>query len=308
MGPIKLLLPIAVAGLGLGAIAYASTEEGTTAVASGAPAAWIDGPLGDRTYAPGTIEVVAHATADEPIPALELVVDGEVAATDDDLEETDKLVRATFAWEATEGSHALQVRATGGSRAASAVRTIQVGGATAPSTTTSAGPATTTTAPATTTTSAATSTTTIVEEGPTTTAPPAGATTIPATPTPTLPPTTAPPRPTTTTAPPRPAQIDSATTRSPYGDGKVYVPACGYTMEVTAVVRDAERVRASVEGTAVSGDMARSGTTYTFTIRSGTFAPGDVGVHRVLVTATGGGASPIAVAGRVTVVGTCPKD
>lgn len=304
MGPIKLLLPLAVAGLGLGAIAAAARDDAATPVAAGAPAAWIDGPLGGRTYEPGTIAVVAHATADEHIEALELVVDGEVADTDEDLEQTDKLYRATFEWSAEAGRHELQVRPSDGTGVPSEVRVIQVGPAGAPAASTTTEPTTsTTTSPATTSSTTSSTTTTAVEPSATTTTSPGGQVTIPPGAT-----TTTQPRPTTTTTPPSPARIESATTRSPYGDGRVYVPSCGYTMEVSAVVRDADQVRVSVEGTSVGGAMARSGSTYSFTIRSGTFAPGEVGVHRVIVTASGGGASPTAVAGQVDVRGTCPKD
>ena len=298
----KLALPLLLAASGIGAAAYATVggdDAGT--VTTGAPDAWIDAPLGDKVYAPGDIEVFAHATAHEELRALELEVDGEVVATDEELERVEKLYEGTFTWAAEVGTHQLKVRPVGGTGAASTIRIVEVGegGAVATTTTTTAPDASTTT---TSTSATTTTTTTTTTPGATTTAPPMATTT-------TRPPaTTTPPTVPPTTAPPSPAAIDAASVYSPYGDDRLYVGACGYTMDVTATVRNAASVEVRVEGTRTSPDMDRSGSTYRFTLRSGMFAASDVGVHRVLIVATGGGRTTTASAGRVDIRLTCPKD
>lgn len=303
---VKLALPLLLVASGVGAAAYATTSDGDAAtVASGAPDAWIDAPLGDKVYAPGEIEVFAHATALDEVRALELEVDGEVVATDDDLERVEKLYEGTFTWTADVGTHQLQVRPVGGTGAASAILVVEVGEGGAEATTTT----TTTTAPdgsttTSSTTTSTTSTTTTTAPGATTTAPPMATTTQPPTPTT---PTTRPTVP-TTTRPPSPAVIDSASIFSPYGDNRLYVAACSYTMDVTATVRNATSVRVQVEGTMTSPDMERSGSTYRYTLRSGMFAASDVGVRRVLIVASGGGTTVTTSAGRVDIRLNCPKD
>ena len=109
-------------------------------------------------------------------------------------------------------------------------------------------------------------------------------------------------------APPSPAVIDAASVYSPYGDNRLYVAACSYTMDVTATVRNATSVRVQVEGTMTGPDMERSGSTYRYTLRSGMFAASDVGVRRVLIVATGGGTTVTTSAGRVDIRLNCPKD
>lgn len=303
----KLLLPalFVATGVSAGVYAMASNDSGTT-VATGAPDTWIDAPVGDKIYAPGTIDVYAHATAHDDIRALELVVDNKVVATDSDLQRTEKLFAGTFEWKADVGTHQLRVRPVGGKGRASIIVVIEVakGGvvvAPAPTTTT---PGATTTSSSTTTTTKPGQVTTVPGPGVTVVPPSGGGTPPPNTVPPNTPPHTSPP----TTPPAARAVIDSASTFSPALNNRLYVPACGYTMEVTAVVRNASSVRVQVEGTNTGGAMTRSGNTYTYTLRSGQFTSSDVGDHRVLVIASGGGANPTADAGLADIRGTCPKD
>lgn len=295
----KFVLPALLVVTGVGAAVYAtvSNDSGST-VAAGSPDAWIDAPVGDMIYAPGTIDVFAHATAHDEIRALELVVDDHVVATDRDLERTEKLYAGTFTWKAAVGTHRLQVRPVGGKVRASSIVVIEVakGGVVA------------TTTPATTirrTTTTSSSTTTTTKPGTVTTVPPVTTTRPGGGGTPA--PNTTPPTSPATTAPPAAVVIVSTSKESPAGDNRLYVGSCAYTMGVTAVVQNASSVRVWVNNQ--NWAMTRSGNTYTATLHSGPpFTAADVGVHQVLVKASGGGVDRSAVAGQVDVRLNCPKD
>lgn len=315
----KLALPVLLVTGGAGAAAYASVRSTPTTVVAGAPDAWIDGPLGDKVYAPGTIGVYAYATANEQIRGLQLEVDGEVVATDGKLERTEKLYAGTFAWKAAVGTHQLRVRPVGGVGRASSILVVEVGegGVVAPTITTPTAGATIATTSSTPTNSptspvpTVTAPTDVFAQPQVTVGPPVGGgPRQPDAPQPTRPPATAPPNTTPPpTAPPAAlAVIDAASTSSPAGDNRLYVAACAYRMEVTATVRNASSVQVQVEGTGAGGPMKRSGNTYSYTLQSGQFAASDVGSRRVLIVASGGGANPTAQAGQVDVRLNCPKD
>ena len=305
----KLVIPLAMVTVGAGAAVVAVVGGDDDApVRVGTAEVWIDAPETDVRVAPGPVHVDAHATADATISRLELLVDGKQVAADDSLERNDKLVRAEFTWTAPKGVHELVVRRAddAAQRSASVTVVVDEGGATptVPSTTTT--PGTTTTATSTTTTTAPddTTTTTLVLQDPTLTtiptitlAPPEGDDTVPDT----VPPTTP-----TTRPPPAEARIDSAallgTNRTVYGGN------CAYSVQVQARVRNADSVTMILEDTGFERPMTRSSSTYTATIPSGLWGTGDVGTHRVIVEATGGGSGDRKVAGSIQIRFTCPKD
>lgn len=309
----KLLLPILLVTAG-GAAAVAATRDTSRpeSVATAEGVVWIDNPAAGAAFAPGVVGVDAHSVVDQQIAALALYVDGDRVAVDDDLTTAQDLAYATFNWKADEGQHQLVVAQVGGDEARSEPRTVNIvdGAPAAPkaTTTTTTEPGDTTTSSTTTTTApgeTATSAGTAPGSTAVTVAPTVGPTAPPVTVPPTAPATTAPP----TTAPPKTPSIDDATVSSPSGDLTLYVRDCGYTVLVSATVRDATAVTATVEGTNVSGAMTRSGNTYRFTLRSGTFTAANIGPHRVIVTAVNGTSAPVTkTAGRVTVEQGCPKD
>ncbi|MEZ5182760.1 MAG: hypothetical protein R2702_12945 [Acidimicrobiales bacterium] len=303
----KAALPVAMAVAGVGAAAVAVVAPTRPPLAGAVANAWIDGPTGDVAVAPGVVTVTAHATAEVALDSLELYVDGDRAATDGDLGRSDRLVLARFRWEAQPGRHLLVVRSPTTSAVRSDERVVEVvegapavvatttttiaGVGDGSSTTTSADPSpnsSTTTAPVTTTSAA-----------PTTTAPGPAATVVPQ-PTTT---TTAPPRTTTTTAPSRPPVIDAASMSGTIVHEAGYCPD---SVTVTARARDATSGEIAIAGVG-RVPMARSGTSFTGTIRSG-FPSGAVGDHQVTVIVTGSGGSASRVVGTLTIASGCPKD
>lgn len=301
----KLLVPVVlVAGGGAAAVAAGRGSSPSESVTADA-AVWIDNPAPGAVFAPGEVGIDAHAVAGQEVTALALYVDGDRVAVDEDPARARDLVYATFAWSAEAGTHSLEVAQVGGDRARSEPREVVIveGAPPAPEPAPAPGATTSTTSLTTSTTSTTTTlpggATTVPGEAPVTIAPPTATTAPPAT----VPPTSQP-----TTAPPTPPAIEDASLSSPSGALVLYVRDCGYTVLVSAVVRDATSVVVDVEGTGVGGTMDRSGTTYRFTLRSGTFGSGAIGVHRVVVTAWNGSASATLAAGRVTIEQGCPKD
>ena len=101
----------------------------TALLADDAPpssAVWIDSPSPDGTVAPGSVRVVAHASATKTITELRLYVDGEEVASDDSLVRYGRLVYADMTWRAVAGEHELIVRQSGGTGVASAARYVTV--------------------------------------------------------------------------------------------------------------------------------------------------------------------------------------
>ncbi len=296
----KVVLPImmVLGGTAAGAAAFVADD----APAAGASQVWIDGPAPDSAFAPGAIAVSAHATASGDISALDLFVDGEKVATDEDLDQVERLVFATFEWGASElGEHELVVRQVGGSGDGSDPRFVTISKdapeAPAPVTTTTLAPGETSTtlAPGETTTTTAETTTTVD-----------ASTTAPVTAPPTAPPPTAP---ATTTPPPAVSvRIDAASLASEY-QNRLYVQGCGYVVQVSARIQNAEYADAAVRGTDVSVAMQKNGSTWTATLTSGAmFDAGDVGTHTVTVVAGRGDEVVDRDAGTVTIIQQCPKD
>lgn len=313
----KVLVPVVLATTGVGAGVAAAVLPDDAPAASGPARAWVDSPGPDATFGPGTIPVDAHAAdPTSAIAALELLVDGEAVATDEDLDRTEDLVVATFDWDAAVGVHELVVREVGDG-ATSAPRTIvvQEGMAPAPSrpdgdeevaagpttgdegaSTSSTDPtdpdgSTSSTGPEDTTTSTAASEPPGSAGATTTTAPPSG-------------PTTAPPG----TQPAAPPTIQRATLfPSP---AVLYTAGCSYTVEVAVSATGAEAVSVSVEGTSFFRQMARSGDAWTLTLTGGSQWNGAAGDHAVTVVAGNGDSTVTATAGTLTVDDRpgCPKD
>lgn len=303
----KVLIPVVMVGVGSGAaVAAVVADDGGPA---GAAAVWIDGPSGTRALAPGTIPVTAHATADATVTGLDLYVDGEKVAEDRDLERTEKLFIGEMAWPAEVGLHELEVRQVGGAGETSAVRRVLVAeGAMAAeemattttppaigdTTTVSTAPGDTT--PSTTPPDDSTTTAPVVTDPgatPSTEAPPEGEGTVP--------PDTQPPDDTGDDV-----EIASATLS---GGGKVYVPACGYSVQVQARVANADYAQVMVVGTGFNETMERTAdSSFSLAIPSGVWSSGDVGTHEVVVVAGGGGASDERSAGTIEVIAICPKD
>jgi hypothetical protein len=302
----KFVIPLAFATVGVGAAAAAVVLPGASA-STGGSQAWIDAPLGLTAYAPGTLTVTAHATADEAISGLELVVDGDEVASDTSLVQVEKLVYGTFSWEAEVGEHTLVVKQLGGTGAASAPRVVfvQEGAPEAP-TPTIPGETSTTTTPETSTTTTTTTpdeTTTTVQDATTTTAP--VGTTVP----PEVPDTVPSTQPPTTAAPKPKPTFGAVSLTSPY-ENRVYLGNCTYQVDLRAVVRNADYVQVTVEGTGFVGMMRRSGDTFTLVIGSGpsVWGSGDSGVRRVILDAGGGGTNVQRVAGTLDIRTSCPKD
>ena len=313
----KLLLPVVMVVGGLGAAAFAYASDG----ADGGPSqVWIDGPGPDATVAPGTVQVSAHATASSDISAMELYVDDQKVATDRELDTQDSLSFAAFSWpDAREGEHRLVVRQVGGTGAQSATRFVSVAkdapldreqatttdGTEAPSTT-EPGSTTSTTSSTTSTVPRSETTTTLGREGITTAPPNAPVTT----PTVTAPPVTAPPvtAPPVTKPPTAKVVIDSAALSSGF-QNRLYVQGCGYTVQVSARIQNADYADAVVQGTGVAVPMTRSGGTWTATLTSGAlFDSSDVGTRQVMVVAGRGDEVVDRAAGTVTIIATCPKE
>lgn len=299
----KVLVPTLLVLGGTGAAAVGIMADDAPADAA---QVWIDGPVGEAAYAPGTIAVSAHGTAPSTISALELLVDGDVVDTDRTLERTELLVFATFEWKATdEGEHELVVRQVGGAGSRSDARflTIAEGGAPAPkpeATTT-----TSTTVPGETTTSSTSSTTTsTTQPGETTTTAPSGGTVVPTAPPP------APTTPTPTTPLPSPVAIDAATLSSSYPENRLYTQRCGYVVQVNARIRNAEYADAVVQGTGVVVAMSSTGSSsWTATLSSGPpLDASDVGTRTIVVVAGRGDDVTDRQAGTVDIRPGCPKD
>lgn len=297
----KILVPVlmVLGGTAAAAVALVGADEST----AGPSQVWIDGPEPGQVIAPGTIAVSAHATAEAGISALELLVDDDVVATDDDLEQTERLVFASFEWDATQsGEHELVVRQVGGTGDRSDPRFVVISDDERDATPTTS--TTTTTEPGETTTTSSTTTTSTTEPGETTTVPPEVTT------------TTAPPFGTPTTTPPAttqpvdPVAIDSAVLVSPYGDYRLYVGACSYVVEVQARIRNADYASAIVQGTGSEVAMTKSGSSsWTATLTSGSlWSASDVGVHTVVVLAGRGDEVVDRQLGTVDIRLNCPKD
>jgi hypothetical protein len=298
-------------GVGAGTAAVV-LDDGSGPVATGPARAWIDNPVPDVAFGPGTVPVNAHAADPAAaITALELVVDDEVVATDGELARARDLVYAELDWTAVVGVHELVVREVGGG-ATSAPRIVRIvdGMAPAPERPTeedgeevAAGPTTTsTTAPGSTTTTTttapgATTTTTSPQQGPPATGSPA--TTAP--PRPTQPPPTQPP------LPPAPV-IQRADVVAGIGDGRIFAVQCTYTVIVRARVNGAEAVTVSIDGTSFTRPMQRNGLDYSLTIGSGPMWSGEVGSHTVVIVAGNGESLTQATAGTITIGPACPKD
>ncbi len=316
----KVLVPVVLATAGVGAgVAAAVLPDGAAAV--GGPAqAWIDSPVPDATFGPGTIPVDAHAADPvSKIAALELLVDGDAVATDDDLDRTEDLVLATFDWDAAVGVHELVVREVGGG-AVSAPITVTIGEGMEPapdraedgaeeevaagsSSTTEVDPASSTAPDDSTTTSTAPEETTTSEPGPEVTGP-SGPTGPTPTTTPPSGPTTAPPG----TQPATPPTIQRATLfPSP---AVLFTSGCGYTVEVAVSAVNAEAVTVSVDGTSFFRQMTPSSGAFTLTLTGGSQWNGAPGNHTVTVVAGNGDSTATATAGTVTIDDRpgCPKD
>lgn len=308
---LRLALPVLLAGSGIaaGAVAVATDDPAP----EGATQVWIDGPRGNIAYAPGPTAVQAHATAISGIDALDLYVDGEKVATDDDLQRTETLALALFEWDAEVGIHDLVVRQVGGEEQESDPRRIAVveGGMAIPMPTpTEPGQAPTSPSSTSTTGSTSTSTTTTVPgEAPEGESTVPGSTTQPGGSATTRPPGTTTPgttRPPATTAPPQQSpEVDRAVI---LGGAVLYErTGCPYTVRVAAEVRNAQTGEIILRGTGFRATMQRSGTSFTLTIPSG-FGTGDLGTHSLEATFTGPGGQVGILIGQVTIKPGCPKD
>lgn len=304
----KLAIPLAMMTVGAGAGAYAVVSPADTAVPA-VSQVWIDAPTGIVPFGPGEVVVTAHATASEAIAGLTLYVDGEEVTTDESLERDDRLVYAELSWDATVGTHVLEVEQVGGGADRSAARTVVVaqGAPPAPSpepvpdestTTTTAQPGEETTTTVEVTTTATASTTTTTEEVA------EGADTVPRPVPTTSPPTTT--RPTPTSSPAPAPIVDSAAF---VGTPRVWAgTSCpSYVVQVQVRARNAEGARIRVSGTPFDGAMTRSGSTFTGTIPSG-WPTSAVGDHAVTVSVTGPGGTTQAPVGTLSILPSCPKD
>ena len=304
---LKLAVPAVLLASGGTAMVVASQHDGAQAVATAG--VWIDAPTSAAPIGPGDVTVYAHASSASGIDALELVVDGKVVGDDTDLERNEGLAYAQISWDAEVGYHQLQVREVGHEEIASDGMLVQViDGAPVPeppaSTTSTTEPGeTTTTEPGATTTSGPdeTTTTTGPEDETTTTA----IQVQPTSPTTTRPPTTTTRPPTTTTTAPSPRPTIDAT--SFVGTPRAYVPQCGYSLQVSARIRDASSATVIVQGTSVRVGMTRSGSTWTAQIPDG-FPSSAIGDHTVTVSASSPGGTVTRDVGQIEVRQFCPKD
>jgi hypothetical protein len=308
----KVLVPVVLATTGVGAGVAGAVLDDDGPATTGPARAWVDSPIEGATVGPGTVPVDGHAAdPTSAIAALELLVDGDVVATDDDLDRARDLVYAMFDWTAEVGVHELIVREVGGG-ATSAGRTVVIveGMAPAPARPDDedgdsdlAAGATTTTAPSTT----SSSSTTPPDEETTTTAGPEGTTTTSAPPAVTTPPGGTDPGPGPTEPPPAPEILRADVVGAP-GDGRIYAVPCVYAIQVRAVISGAEAATVTVDGTSFAQQMDRNGDEYTLTISSGTTWSGAVGTHGITIVAGQGESTTQASAGSVTIGASCPKD
>ena len=103
-------------------------------------------------------------------------------------------------------------------------------------------------------------------------------------------------------------RIDAVRLASEY-QNRLYVQGCGYVVQVSARIQNAEYADAAVRGTDVSVAMQKNGSTWTATLTSGAmFDAGDVGTHTVTVVAGRGDEVVDRDAGTVTIIQQCPKD
>lgn len=112
--PLPLVLKAVALGTaavtGAGGLVWSATAGPT----EGPAAVWVDDPLSGTSLAPGLLPILAHASSKDSLSALELLVDDKKVAEDDSLERNGLLSLGTFAWQASEGTHTLLVRTSGG--------------------------------------------------------------------------------------------------------------------------------------------------------------------------------------------------
>lgn len=212
-----------IAKVALPAVAVAAAAGYAVAAPSApvtGPGVWLDSPLMGTTLQVGMVKVQGHASASSPVASMTLLVDGAEASSTTALEQRGNLSYATLPWQATAGTHQLQIKA---GALTSMVVVVEVGDHLPATLPTTAGPSTE--APTTAPTSAPAGT------------PPAATTTAPPTVRPTTRPTTTRPVPTVTIPPPPPPSTSVAPAptilRTLVSQPLDNYPGCGGTTQVT---------------------------------------------------------------------------
>ena len=276
-----------IAKVALPAVAVAAAAGYAVAAPSApvtGPGVWLDSPLMGTTLQVGMVKVQGHASASSPVASMTLLVDGAEASSTTALEQRGNLSYATLPWQATAGTHQLQIKA---GALTSMVVVVEVGDQLPATLPTTAGPSTE--APTTAPTSA-----------PAVSSPPAATTTAPPTVRPTTRPTTTRPVPTLTIPPPPPSpSVAPAPTilRTLVSQPLDNYPGCGGTTQVTVTAEISGASSAtfvwqagSVRGTGTLSVV--SGTTWRGTSPQDLYAAGaPEGPLTVTVTATGPGGS-----------------
>lgn len=256
------------ATVGVGAVVVGLN---VSASAGGEAEVWIDGPLVGSVLEPGEVTVTAHATAEDRIDHLVLLVDGTEVADSDALDRSGKLVHATFTWTATEGEHVLVVEQEDGA-ARSAERVLFVG-----------------------------------DDATGTPSRPSATPTPTPTPTPSPTPTPTPsPTPTPTPTPTEPTEEPPVISEPSTTGGPLRVcTLSNETVTIAALIENATEVDASFDGRTIHL-ATTGGSSWSATVTSS----GDLnpGVFDVLVEAVGPGGLAALEAGTVTVNPGCPKD
>ncbi|MEI2825080.1 MAG: Ig-like domain-containing protein [Dermatophilaceae bacterium] len=278
-----------IAKVALPAIAVAAAAGYAVAAPSAdatGPGVWLDSPLMGSVLRAGMVQVQGHASAASPISSMSLLVDGADVSSTTTLEHRGNLSYATLPWQATAGTHQLQIRA---GALTSMVVIVQVGDQPTTTQPTVVGPSIG--APTTAPTSA-----------PAMSTPPAPATTAPPTTRPPTRPTTRPaPVSTPPTAPPPPPPPPTSVVPAPtilrtlVSQPLDNYPGCGGTTQVTVTAEITGATSATfvwqVAGVRGSGTMSVvSGTTWRGTSPTDLYTAGaPEGTLTVTVTATGPG-------------------
>lgn len=104
---LKVFAVSAAATTGAAGLLWSATASGP----SNPAVVWVDNPLQGATVEPGVVTVTAHASAEEAVTGLALLIDGEQVAADTSLDRNGLLSLGSFDWQASPGKHDVVVKA-----------------------------------------------------------------------------------------------------------------------------------------------------------------------------------------------------